>query len=131
MRTMRWALLVLLATIACTAAGDVLSDIDKNAIDVEDQLLDREDALEGELTETDEDELVDEGQRGLFDHDHEERQFSGGGTSGGGGGAKYISLGCWKDSSNRAIPTLEKTDARLDGSYRARANAIEKCYQVR
>ncbi|XP_035695838.1 uncharacterized protein LOC118429462 [Branchiostoma floridae] len=42
----------------------------------------------------------------------------------------YISLGCWKDGANRAIPTLEGSDPRLDGSYRARANAIEKCYQV-
>ncbi|XP_078574301.1 uncharacterized protein LOC144860780 [Branchiostoma floridae x Branchiostoma japonicum] len=48
-------------------------------------------------------------------------------------GPKYItviSLGCWKDTDNRAIATLEGTDPRLDGSYRARANAIEKCYQV-
>ncbi|XP_035695746.1 uncharacterized protein LOC118429374 [Branchiostoma floridae] len=42
----------------------------------------------------------------------------------------YTSLGCWKDTWNRAIPTLERTDARLDGFYKARANAIEKCYQV-
>ncbi|XP_035674439.1 uncharacterized protein LOC118414482 isoform X3 [Branchiostoma floridae] len=45
-------------------------------------------------------------------------------------GPKYLTLGCWKDSSNRAISTLEKTDERLDGSYTARADAIEKCYQV-
>ncbi|XP_078572315.1 uncharacterized protein LOC144859496 [Branchiostoma floridae x Branchiostoma japonicum] len=42
----------------------------------------------------------------------------------------FYSLGCWKDTGNRAIPTLEGSDARLDGSYTARANAIEKCYQV-
>ncbi|XP_013398607.1 uncharacterized protein LOC106165058 [Lingula anatina] len=42
----------------------------------------------------------------------------------------YIKLGCWADTSNRAIPTLEGKDPILDGSYRARRNAIEKCYQA-
>ncbi|CAH1265253.1 COLEC11 [Branchiostoma lanceolatum] len=43
----------------------------------------------------------------------------------------YTNLGCWTDNvGNRAIPTLEGTDPRLDGSYRARQNPIEKCYQV-
>ncbi|CAH1240011.1 SVEP1 [Branchiostoma lanceolatum] len=42
----------------------------------------------------------------------------------------YISLGCWKDTSDRAISKLEKTDPRLDGHYSSRRNAIDKCYQV-
>ncbi|XP_019646607.1 PREDICTED: uncharacterized protein LOC109487084 isoform X2 [Branchiostoma belcheri] len=42
----------------------------------------------------------------------------------------YVTLGCWKDSSDRAIPILEGTDPRLDGQYRERENAIEKCFQV-
>ncbi|XP_078699835.1 uncharacterized protein LOC144926706 [Branchiostoma floridae x Branchiostoma belcheri] len=46
-------------------------------------------------------------------------------------GPRYFSLGCWRDSgSNRAIATLEGTDARLDLTYNSRADAIEKCYQV-
>eukprot|EP00058_Branchiostoma_floridae_P000553 XP_002586041.1 hypothetical protein BRAFLDRAFT_110129 [Branchiostoma floridae] len=43
---------------------------------------------------------------------------------------EYISLGCWRDTSDRAIPTLEGTDPRLDGDYKSRENPIEKCYQV-
>ncbi|XP_078616433.1 adhesion G-protein coupled receptor G7-like [Branchiostoma floridae x Branchiostoma japonicum] len=44
---------------------------------------------------------------------------------------EYISLGCWRDTSDRAIPTLEGTDPRLDGrNYLFRDNPIEKCYQV-
>ncbi|XP_066266631.1 uncharacterized protein [Branchiostoma lanceolatum] len=42
----------------------------------------------------------------------------------------YVSLGCWKDESDRAIPILEGTDPRLDGQYRERDNAIEKCFEV-
>ncbi|CAH1238883.1 SCUBE1 [Branchiostoma lanceolatum] len=42
----------------------------------------------------------------------------------------YASLGCWMDTADRTIPTLEGTDPRLDGNYGARNNAIEKCYQV-
>ncbi|CAH1253412.1 PKD1L3 [Branchiostoma lanceolatum] len=42
----------------------------------------------------------------------------------------YVSLGCWKEGSEHAIPTLEGTDARLDGSYQERENAIKKCYLV-
>ncbi|XP_078661544.1 uncharacterized protein LOC144905673 [Branchiostoma floridae x Branchiostoma belcheri] len=108
MRTMRWALRVLLAAIVCTAAEESSVDIDKNNID---------------------EELSDDLRKEL-------RAFSAGGVAGGGfsgsgaAGPKYISLGCWKDSSNRAIAQLEGTDERLDGSYTARANAIEKCYQV-
>eukprot|EP00058_Branchiostoma_floridae_P009849 XP_002595337.1 hypothetical protein BRAFLDRAFT_87574 [Branchiostoma floridae] len=44
---------------------------------------------------------------------------------------EYVSLGCWADACDRAIPTLEGTDPRLDGhNYQSRDNAIEKCYQV-
>ncbi|XP_066300222.1 uncharacterized protein [Branchiostoma lanceolatum] len=43
---------------------------------------------------------------------------------------EYTSLGCWRDSWSRAIPILEGTDSRLDGSYGQRQNAIEKCFQV-
>ncbi|XP_078579894.1 A disintegrin and metalloproteinase with thrombospondin motifs 20-like [Branchiostoma floridae x Branchiostoma japonicum] len=42
----------------------------------------------------------------------------------------YSSLGCWTDTADRAIPTLEGTDPRLDGDYIARVNPIEKCYMV-
>ncbi|KAI8494559.1 hypothetical protein Bbelb_277850 [Branchiostoma belcheri] len=45
-------------------------------------------------------------------------------------GDRYHSLGCWKDHSSRAIPTLEGLDSRLEGSYRTRSNAVEKCYQA-
>ncbi|XP_035690560.1 uncharacterized protein LOC118425668 [Branchiostoma floridae] len=44
--------------------------------------------------------------------------------------ARYSHLGCWTDSTQRAIPTLEGSDPRLDGAYLARQNAVEKCYQV-
>ncbi|XP_019630295.1 PREDICTED: fibrillin-2-like [Branchiostoma belcheri] len=43
---------------------------------------------------------------------------------------EYQSLGCWRDDDDRAIPSLEGTDARLDGYYRTRNDPIEKCYQV-
>ncbi|XP_078681734.1 uncharacterized protein LOC144916481 [Branchiostoma floridae x Branchiostoma belcheri] len=43
---------------------------------------------------------------------------------------EYQSLGCWRDNDNRAIPTLEGTDARLDGDPLTRNDPIEKCYQV-
>ncbi|XP_066295929.1 sushi, von Willebrand factor type A, EGF and pentraxin domain-containing protein 1-like isoform X2 [Branchiostoma lanceolatum] len=46
------------------------------------------------------------------------------------GQGKYRSLGCWKDTGNRAIPALEGQDPRLDNQYRRRHNPIEKCYQV-
>ncbi|KAI8498912.1 hypothetical protein Bbelb_233650 [Branchiostoma belcheri] len=42
----------------------------------------------------------------------------------------YVSLGCWKDAGDRAIPLLEGTDPRLDGQYGERENAIGKCFQV-
>ena len=42
----------------------------------------------------------------------------------------FTSVGCWKDTGNRAIATLEGQDGRLDGSYGSRANPIEKCYEA-
>ena len=42
----------------------------------------------------------------------------------------YRSVGCWRDRSARAIPTLEGSDSRLNGEYEGRENAIQKCYQV-
>ncbi|XP_077978165.1 uncharacterized protein LOC144433688 [Glandiceps talaboti] len=39
----------------------------------------------------------------------------------------YETLGCFRDTSARAIPTLEGSDHRLDGKYRRRDNAINKC----
>ncbi|XP_078616566.1 uncharacterized protein LOC144884896 isoform X2 [Branchiostoma floridae x Branchiostoma japonicum] len=51
-------------------------------------------------------------------------------TKSGSESREYISLGCWRDTSDRAIPTLEGTDPRLDGDYKSRENPIEKCYQV-
>lgn len=42
----------------------------------------------------------------------------------------YTGVGCYRDTSDRAIPTLEDTDSVLDGSvfsYQKRQNAIVKC----
>ena len=39
----------------------------------------------------------------------------------------YKSVGCYKDTSNRAIPTIEGKDRILDGPYRSRKNAVAKC----
>ncbi|XP_070550000.1 uncharacterized protein [Ptychodera flava] len=39
-------------------------------------------------------------------------------------------LGCWKDTADRAIGTLEGKDDRLDGSYTAREDAITKCREA-
>nr|CAB3263351.1 uncharacterized protein LOC108951050 [Phallusia mammillata] len=39
-------------------------------------------------------------------------------------------LGCWADTSDRAIPTLEGLDPILDGNYKARQDAIAKCVQA-
>ena len=41
--------------------------------------------------------------------------------------ADYKTIGCYKDTSNRAIPSLEGKDAILDGSYPSRKNPIAKC----
>ena len=42
----------------------------------------------------------------------------------------YETIGCYKDTGDRAIHTLEGKDPILDGGYKARANAIEKCYEA-
>ena len=42
----------------------------------------------------------------------------------------YTSLGCWKDTSNRAIPTIESKNSLLDGSYQSRDDAIQKCFEA-
>jgi len=42
---------------------------------------------------------------------------------------EYTSLGCWKDTINRAIPQLEGKCARLDGWWIQRANKMQKCVQ--
>merc|ERR1719333_1569748 len=39
-------------------------------------------------------------------------------------------LGCWKDTGNRAIPTIEGQDPLLMDSYHSRTNAKEKCLQA-
>ena len=36
-------------------------------------------------------------------------------------------MGCFRDTSNRAIPNLEDADPLLVGAYQDRENAIEKC----
>ncbi len=42
----------------------------------------------------------------------------------------YETLGCFKDTSNRAIPTLEGKDNLLNGQYQSRSDAINKCYNA-
>ena len=42
----------------------------------------------------------------------------------------YTHLGCWKDTARRAVPQIDGSDPRIRGNYRARADAINKCYQV-
>ena len=45
--------------------------------------------------------------------------------------AQYRSVGCWKDTGNRAIPTLEGKDpVRLKGSYQRRPDAVKMCYEA-
>ena len=39
----------------------------------------------------------------------------------------FETVGCYKDTRNRAIEPLEGKDSILDGSYRARKNPISKC----
>ena len=39
----------------------------------------------------------------------------------------YESIGCSKEASNRAIPSLEGADPILDGSFPYRENPIAKC----
>ncbi|XP_019644481.1 PREDICTED: uncharacterized protein LOC109485364 [Branchiostoma belcheri] len=42
----------------------------------------------------------------------------------------YQSLGCWRDTYRRAIPSLERQDPLLDGHYSERQDALTKCYTV-
>ncbi|PFX26527.1 Uncharacterized protein CXorf38-like [Stylophora pistillata] len=42
----------------------------------------------------------------------------------------YETIGCYQDHGDRAIPTLEGQDSILDGSYKVRLEAINKCYQA-
>merc|ERR1711962_333561 len=42
----------------------------------------------------------------------------------------YTHLGCWKDTGNRAVPQIDGSNARIRGNCRARADAINKCFQV-
>ena len=42
----------------------------------------------------------------------------------------YTNIGCWKDDPERAIQILEGKYDTLDGDYKKRENAIEKCFQV-
>ena len=37
------------------------------------------------------------------------------------------SFGCFKDTGDRAIPTIEGSDSILDGNYEARQHALSKC----
>ena len=39
----------------------------------------------------------------------------------------YVSVGCYKDTGDRAIPTLEGKYPLFDGHYSHRLNAIAKC----
>ncbi|XP_077866013.1 uncharacterized protein LOC144353309 [Saccoglossus kowalevskii] len=43
---------------------------------------------------------------------------------------EYKSLGCFRDTHNRAIPSLEGSDPRLDGYYLTREDALNKCANV-
>jgi len=43
----------------------------------------------------------------------------------------YLNFGCWRAVPGiRGIPSIEGTDPRLRGYYKARADAIQKCYEV-
>ncbi|XP_065650139.1 uncharacterized protein LOC105843710 isoform X2 [Hydra vulgaris] len=39
-------------------------------------------------------------------------------------------LGCWKDTLNRALTTLEGSSIMLNDLYQSRQNAIEKCFKI-
>ncbi|XP_078492324.1 uncharacterized protein LOC144747801 [Ciona intestinalis] len=43
---------------------------------------------------------------------------------------RYNDLGCWLDTANRAIPTLEGTDPTLTDKYWLRTDAVQKCARV-
>ena len=40
---------------------------------------------------------------------------------------EYLSIGCWKDSIPRAIPTVEGNPV-LDGHYKSRTDAVTQCF---
>lgn len=42
----------------------------------------------------------------------------------------YLTLGCWKDTIPRVIPTLEGYSTFLDGPYKHRMNAVNKCLKA-
>lgn len=42
----------------------------------------------------------------------------------------YTELGCWKDTSVKAIPSLESESYLLTGAYASRKMAIRKCAVV-
>lgn len=44
--------------------------------------------------------------------------------------SEYQSLGCWKDLIPRAIPSIEGKSSFLDGHYKSRTNAKEKCFKA-
>ncbi|XP_065656893.1 uncharacterized protein LOC136082237 [Hydra vulgaris] len=39
-------------------------------------------------------------------------------------------LGCWKDTINRAMATMEGSSIMLNGPYQNRQNAVEKCFKI-
>ena len=39
----------------------------------------------------------------------------------------YVPVGCYKDTLNRSIQIIERTDSILDGSYFSRSDPIAKC----
>ena len=44
--------------------------------------------------------------------------------------ADYEARGCWKDGANRIFQNLEGQSSFLNGGYKARSNAIQKCFQA-
>ncbi|CAH1267833.1 CPAMD8 [Branchiostoma lanceolatum] len=42
-------------------------------------------------------------------------------------GSQLQRLGCWADTADRAVPTLEGSDPGLDGRYESRTDVIRKC----
>ena len=43
---------------------------------------------------------------------------------------KFSLLGCWKDTIDRSIPSLEGSHSILDGNYKSRNTAILKCFEL-
>ena len=43
---------------------------------------------------------------------------------------RFKSLGCWKDTTDRAVPPLDGLDTILDGAYPSRKEAFRKCYEA-